>query len=88
MFELDPEKSAANFDKHGIDFEVAQLLWLDQKRLEIDARSDPEPRIAIIAKLGGKHLTAYITMRGNIIRIISVRRSRAREIEHYDSQND
>jgi len=28
-FEFDPEKSAANLAKHGIDFEAAQALWLD-----------------------------------------------------------
>ena len=28
-FEFDPAKSAANKDKHGIDFVEAQALWLD-----------------------------------------------------------
>lgn len=26
-FEYDPNKSAANLEKHGIDFEQAQELW-------------------------------------------------------------
>ena len=29
-FEFDPDKSAANLAKHGIDFEAAQALWLDE----------------------------------------------------------
>ena len=28
-FEFDPEKSASNKDKHGIDFIEAQALWQD-----------------------------------------------------------
>jgi uncharacterized DUF497 family protein len=28
-FEYDPEKSAENKRKHGIDFEEAQALWAD-----------------------------------------------------------
>jgi uncharacterized protein len=28
-FEYDPDKSAENKRKHGIDFEVAQRLWAD-----------------------------------------------------------
>jgi hypothetical protein len=28
-FEFDPNKSASNKIKHGIDFEEAQKLWLD-----------------------------------------------------------
>lgn len=29
MFEFDPAKSAANANKHGIDFVAAQALWSD-----------------------------------------------------------
>ena len=28
-FEYDPEKNAANKQKHGVDFEEAQALWND-----------------------------------------------------------
>ena len=33
MFEFDPEKSAANKRKHGIDFREAQALWGDPDAL-------------------------------------------------------
>jgi hypothetical protein len=36
-FEWDPQKSIANKEKHGIDFEIAKRLWLDQNRVEIHA---------------------------------------------------
>nr|WP_234837907.1 BrnT family toxin [Sinorhizobium medicae] len=35
--------------------------------------------------MGGKHWTAVFTYRGTAIRIISVRRARKQEIEHYES---
>ena len=43
-FEFDPLKSAANKEKHGIDFVDAQLLWHDPMLLEIPARTADEPR--------------------------------------------
>ena len=33
-FEFDPEKSAGNKAKHGIDFEEAQALWKDLRMVE------------------------------------------------------
>ena len=85
MFEYDPAKSAANAEKHGIDFDTAQLLWRDDNR--VDARiglyGDEERRI-IIGKIGEKYWTAVITYRGNRTRIISVRRARIDERKGYD----
>ncbi len=82
-FEYDPNKSKSNSQKHGIDFEEAQTLWLDAYRLEIQAKSDDEPRFALIAELDKKLWTAFYTIRENRVRIISVRRSRKGEKELY-----
>lgn len=35
MFEFDPDKSAANKAKHGIDFVEAQALWDDPDLLDL-----------------------------------------------------
>ena len=43
-FENDPEMSAENKRKHGIDFEAAQRLWADAKLVEIPARTSDKPR--------------------------------------------
>ena len=82
-FEYDHKKSDINLRKHGIDFERAKLLWDDEKRLVVPARSSTEPREALIATLDGVYWTAVYTLRGNAIRIISVRRSRNEEVENY-----
>jgi len=82
-FEFDPAKSAANLKKHGIDFIGAQALWSDPDRLEIPARSLDEPRIQIIGRIGDAVWSAFITIRGNRVRIISVRRARDEEKAAY-----
>ncbi|HEY9040643.1 MAG TPA: BrnT family toxin [Rheinheimera sp.] len=84
-FEFDDKKSLANLEKHGIDFVDAQQLWADPDLIEIDARSTDEPRSLVIGVIEGKIWSAVITYRSEIIRIISVRRSRKAEIEIYES---
>ena len=86
-FEFDPEKSAENRRKHGVDFEEAQALWSDPALLEIPARLSDEPRWVIIGKIADKHWSAVITRRDDNVRIISVRRSREEEVEIYESQD-
>lgn len=82
-FEFDPEKSAKNKAKHGIDFVEVQELWKDVTALEVSARSETEPRSALIASYSGKLCTAIFTYREKKIRIISCRRARDGEKRTY-----
>ena len=84
-FEYDTKKSTSNLEKHGIDFVAAQELWLDPDLLEVQAKSEDEPRFLVIASIAHKHWSAVITHRGSTIRIISVRRSRTTEVNLYES---
>jgi uncharacterized DUF497 family protein len=86
-FEYDPEKSAENKRKHGVDFDEAQALWSDSALVEIAARVSDEPRWVVIGRMAEKHWSAVITRRSDNIRIISVRRSRDEEVEIYESQD-
>jgi uncharacterized protein len=84
-FEFDPEKSRANKAKHGIDFIEAQALWNDPDRLDVAARSDVEPRSIVIGRIHETTYAACVTYRHEeTIRIISVRRARARERHEYE----
>ncbi len=83
-FEFDEKKSTSNLNKHGIDFVAAQELWNDPDLVEVQATSDGESRFLIIGCIEGRHWSAVITYRENIIRIISVRRSRKAEVELYE----
>ncbi len=82
-FEFDPQKSAANKGKHGIDFVEAQAIWEDPDRLEIPARSLNEPRSQVIGQIDQNTWSAFITYRHETIRIISVRRARPEEEARY-----
>jgi len=83
-FEFDDGKSMANLAKHGIDFEAAQELWEDPDLLEVQAKSEGEPRFLVIGRIGAKHWSAVVTYRDERIRLISVRRARTREVELYE----
>jgi len=84
-FEFNSRKSANNLAKHGIDFDDAKKLWDDPDLLEIPAKTEDEPRWLLIGKIAGKHWSAVITYRRDVIRIISVRRSRKEEVILYES---
>ncbi len=84
-FEYDPGKSAANKIKHGVDFEQAKALWNDVHLLQAPAKTDDEPRFLVIGRMEGKHWAAVCVNRAGVVRIISVRRARKTEIEHYES---
>ncbi|MCQ1765783.1 BrnT family toxin [Neorhizobium galegae] len=87
QFEFDPDKSAANKDKHGIDFVEAQALWTDEGRTVAPVRSDTELRYILTGKIAEKHWTAVYTWRGDRLRIISVRRARDKEKQIYEDNN-
>lgn len=85
-FEYGSIKSQSNKEKHGIDFDEAQVLWFDEDRLEFPARSDTEQRHALLALKDGKIWAAFYAIRESAIRIISVRRARENEEKtYYDS---
>jgi hypothetical protein len=85
QFEFDEQKSQANKAKHGINFSEAQALWDDPDVLEIPAVTEDEERFVLIGQIASRHWSAVFTYRKDRIRIISVRRSRRKERELYES---
>ena len=83
-FGFDPEKSTANKRKHGIGFVEAQVLWEDPDRPQVPARTQGELRFMLIGKIRGEHWSAVFTPRGDRVRIVSVRRSRTKEVDAYE----
>jgi uncharacterized DUF497 family protein len=82
-FEFDPQKSAINKAKHGIDFIEAQALW-KSKHVRLGAKDALEKRYMVIGKIEWEHWSAIITYRRGTIRIISVRKSTPTEIDTYE----
>lgn len=85
-FDFDPAKSVADAEKHGIDFMDAQRLWDDPELLIAPARTEGEARFLAIGRIGTTHWSAVFVRRGAILRLISVRRARDREIEIYEGR--
>ena len=83
VFEFDLGKSAVNKRKHGIDFNEAQSLWLDHRRIEIEARTVGELSKLLIARLNDEIWSAVFTILDHTIRLISVRKARENEKEIY-----
>ena len=84
-FEWDMEKNKANIKKHGVAFEMAAKVFLDEKRIErYDAEhsSINESRYKTIGMVG-KVLTVIYTERKTAIRIISARLAEKEEIDEY-----
>ncbi len=85
-FEYNENKSKSNKLKHGIDFEEAKRLWKDPYAFEIPSlKCKEENRFLVFGQINSKNYTAIITYRDTNIRIISVRRSRAKEVKLYES---
>lgn len=83
-FEWDEEKAQTNLKKHGVLFETAAKVFLDDNRIEIydEANSIGEDRYITIG-LAGDILFVVYTERGTRIRLISARLANARERRVY-----
>lgn len=71
-FEWDAEKDQLNQEKHGVAFALAQLAFLDHKRviLEDVEHSDQEKRYYCLGRVSDGIMTVRFTHRKGKIRII------------------
>jgi len=84
-FEWDEEKNRINQMKHGVSFEEAEKVFLDNKRLEVFDRKHSlfEERWKIYGLYGFSLLVVSFTERRGFIRIISARKATKTEEEEY-----
>lgn len=82
--EFDAAKDAANQAKHGVSLNLARDLDWDAALVWIDDRFEyGEVRmIALAPKTGIVYYAAFVD-RGDMRRIISLRRANRREVKHY-----
>lgn len=85
-FEWDPEKAAANFEKHDVSFEFAIAVFQDSEKITcIDDRKDyGEIRFETMGYVNGRLYVVVHTMRGDCIRLISARKANPREQKKHD----
>jgi uncharacterized protein len=83
-FEWDRLKAAQNFEKHGVAFELAALIFGSTTLETPDRRRDyGEARFRAIGEVDGAVLFVVYTYRGSARRIISARRASSEERERY-----
>jgi len=85
-FQFDPAKAASNLKKHGVSFADAEGVFYDPLAIHLaDPDYTDEERFAAVGMgSAGKILTVVYTLRGNEIRIISVRRATRKEVKDYE----
>jgi uncharacterized protein len=86
-FEWDKTKSKANFRKHGVSFEEAELAFDDEYGIERldELNSDDEIRYRLIALSPIRLLFVSYTIRDEVfIRLISARKANSIEREFYN----
>jgi hypothetical protein len=92
-FEWHTKKNIINREKHGINFEYAAYVFLDETRVEYaDNRKDyGEIRSVTIGKIEERLYTVVYTIRAGNYRLISARKANRDEREtynfHYKTKN-
>ena len=87
-FEWDDRKAAANSKKHGVRFEEAKSVFVDERAKLIDDpdHSEDEDRFVILGLSSALRLLLVChcyRSEGNVIRIISARKAIAGESKSY-----
>ena len=78
--EFDPEKDQANLAKHGVS--LARAVDLIDVIVVKDERFD-EPRFRLYGAIDGVAHCAAVTMRGGVVRVISLRRAHRKEMRRH-----
>lgn len=78
--EFDPAKDQANIAKPGVSLaravELAGIVVVEDQRFD-------EPRLRLYGEIDGTAYCAAVTMRGDIVRVISLRRAHRKEMRRY-----
>ena len=82
--EFDPKKDACNLAKHGVSLGMAYeldwhaaLMWVDDRFEYGEWRM-----VALAPRINTLYYVAFVD-RGDVTRIISLRRATRREVKHY-----
>ena len=87
-YEWDETKSAANVRKHGVGFAVIEDFDWQTAFILPDERFDyDEDRWLAIGMIGSRLYAVTYTIRGDRIRVISLRKAEAKERRLYHEQS-
>jgi uncharacterized DUF497 family protein len=85
QIEFDSEKDRINRDKHGISLAAAAEMDMTTAQIIPDLRRDyGEARSWAVGPIGGRLHILTFTMRGDVLRAISLRKANQRERKLYE----
>lgn len=83
-YEHDPKKLADNVARHGVWFAEADgFEWETALIKQDDRKHYPEPRFVATGYIGARLFMMVFCLRGNAVRIISLRKANSREVKRY-----
>jgi uncharacterized DUF497 family protein len=85
LIHFDPAKDRFNQAKHGVSLTAAGLIEWDTSLIREDARKDyGENRFQALGLLDGRLYPVAFTVRGEALRVISMRKANKREERQYE----
>ena len=83
--EFDGTKNEKNIRDRGISFELAADFDLATAKIWIDTRKNyGEKRFIALGTIGERLFSMVFTVRGDVLRIISLRKANKREVNSYE----
>ncbi|MGD0959999.1 MAG: BrnT family toxin [Methylomonas sp.] len=85
--EFDPDKNDKNIRERGISFELAADFDLTTAFIWTDTRKDyGETRYIALGYISKRLFSLAFTVRGDVMKIISMRKANQREVRGYEQQ--
>lgn len=81
--DFDAMKNQRNVELRGLDFSLAAQFDFEHA-LEVQQDVDNEIRYLALGYIGSRLHALVYTMRGETVRIISLRKANKREVKHYE----
>lgn len=82
--EFDPNKDLTNQAKHGVSLALAESFDMQAALVTPDTRFDyAEERMKALGPIGDRIYVLVYTMRGETMRVISLRKANRREVLSY-----
>jgi uncharacterized DUF497 family protein len=82
--EFDPAKNLQNIALRGLSFELVTAFDFDSAMIRIDARHSAEVRYQAVGMIGSDVVFLVFTMRGKVVRVISLRLANRKERAAYE----
>lgn len=87
-YEFDPTKDESNLDKHGLSLADADGFEWETAVVREDARKQyTEQRFEATGLIGDRLHVMVFCLRGDAVRVISLRKTNQREVKHYVAEN-